>query len=87
MSTALYWRPAAPPPPGRKLPYELKPLLGQRIWQHDGTLNGDPADLSEADVPYLEGLFDAGSEMVREGARELIAAIAEHGVIEVSIRE
>lgn len=72
----MYWRPAPKEePPAHDLPYELKRAVAQRFWGHDGTLHADDHLLSKEDVPYLEGLADAGVD----GATELIEAIRQHG--------
>lgn len=82
MSSNLYWRPVPKEqPPKRELPFELKKALAQRLWGHDGSLYGDAVDLDERIVPYLEGLADGGIV----GASELLAAIREHGEVELWI--
>jgi hypothetical protein len=78
----MYWRPAPKEePPVQDLPYELKRAVAQRFWGHDGTLHGDDYALSKEDIPYLEGLADAGID----GATELIEAIRQHGRVLVWI--
>lgn len=82
MSTSLYWRPAPKDvPPADTLPSELKKALARRYWDHDGSMWADEREFDSADVPYLEGLRDAGLD----GAAELIAAIKKHGRVEVWI--
>jgi hypothetical protein len=84
MSFSLYWRPAAPPPPDHHLDPQLKYKISPKLWDHDGTLRGEPYQLSK-DHPrtmgYLEGMADAGIA----GAQELIDAINEHGTVEIFI--
>lgn len=76
MSSSLYWRPAPKNvPPARDLPESLKKRISQRLWGHDGSLNGDEIEIGKEMLPYLEGLDDAGAE----GAADLIAAINAHG--------
>lgn len=82
MSSSMYWRPAPKEePPAHDLPYELKHTVAQRFWNHDGTLHGDDHQLGKDDLPYLEGLADAGID----GARELIEAIKQHDSVLVWI--
>jgi hypothetical protein len=86
MSSSLYWRPVPREvPPANSLPYGLKKALARRYWDHDGSLNGDMIEISEADVPYLEGIRDAASGEVSEGAAGLIEAIREYGAVEIWI--
>ena len=71
MSTNLYWEPA-----DRKmkdLPASLKFALRKR---YGGTVN---ETMTDRDIPYLEGLRDAGVE----GAQALIEAIEKHEAISV----
>lgn len=75
----MYWRPAPKEqPPAEELPYALKKAIAQRLWGHDGSLNGEEVELGPEIVPYLEGLVDGGNGEVSEGAKDLIAAIAVH---------
>lgn len=83
MSRSLYWRPAPKdPPPGAQLPDDLMFALRKRAERDWGLLSGG-IPLDKADIPYLEGLADGGGEELAEGANELIAAIREHGAVEV----
>lgn len=86
MSSSLYWRPAPKdPPPRRHLPFGLKKAIAQRIWGHDGSLYGDAVEIDLSWTMYFEGLRDAGNSEIAEGAREVLAALAEHGKIELLI--
>ena len=71
MSSSLEWR--AINPPQHSLPNELKYTLRKKC--------GDPVRgiLTSHDIPYLEGLADAGIK----GARQLIELVQEHMEIEV----
>lgn len=85
MSTSLYWRPVPVDPSGTSLPYGLKKAVARRFWDHDGSLYGDPAELTADDLPYLEGVRDGGGEEVAAGAQQLIDAIEKHGRVEIFI--
>lgn len=76
MSSTLLWRPVMPVE-GFSLPYELKKTLSRRLWDTDGSIGGGEASMTEDDIPYLEGLRDAG---VR-GAEELIEVLRKHSLI------
>lgn len=82
MSSSLYWRPVPKLPEGQELPFELKKRLGRRIWNHDGSLTSDEYEVGNELVPYLEGLADGNVP----GAAELVAAIEEHGQVQIWIR-
>lgn len=84
MSSNLYWRPVPVPPREGDLPFALKKVLARKLWDHDGSLSSDPAELDRDDpalVGYLQGLRDAAVE----GADVLLAAVQEHGRVEVWI--
>jgi hypothetical protein len=92
MSTNLYWRPHSPTK-GHDLPYELKSKLGRLLWDHDGSLSGQPTALGRDSyvyhdgvrvdvISYLRGLKDAGIR----GAKDLLEVIDQHGTVEVEIR-
>ncbi len=85
VTTTMYWRPAPKDvPPGHGLPDSLKRIIADRLWNHDGTLHAETAQLgTQSDLAYLEGLRDAGVD----GADELLSAIRNHGLIEVWIGE
>lgn len=76
MSSTLMWRPATPIE-GSSLPFELKRTLSRKLWDTDGSIGGGDAMMTVSDIPYLEGLRDAG---VR-GAAELIGIIEQHGAV------
>ncbi len=82
MSNTLYWRPLNPPPPDHALD-QLKYVISQSLWGHDGSLRGDPLPLDRSFIAYLRGIADAGSATVKEEAEELIDAIRQYGVVEV----
>lgn len=62
---------------GYSLPYELKRTLSRKLWDTDGSCGGGNASMTEADIPYLEGLRDAGVK----GAADLIEILRKHGAI------
>lgn len=76
MSSTLMWRPATPLE-GAALSYELKKTLSRKLWDTDGSCGGGEALLGIRDIPYVEGLRDAGVK----GAAELIDLLNEHGAI------
>lgn len=74
MSRTLYWRPGTVRP-RNELPGDLKRAIAHYYWGHDGSArDGDQCQLTEEDIPYLEGLARKGVD----GATDLIAAIREH---------
>lgn len=81
MSSSLYFRvlPADKPP----LSCAIQKLLGRRFWGHDGSLSGDPVQLSSSDLAYLRGLADAGDKVVSADAKRLIDAIEKHDEVEL----
>lgn len=86
MSSSMYWRPApTEEPPAHGLPTSFKKTIAQRMWGHDGSLFGEKVEVGRELVPYLEGLVDGGSGEIKEGAEELLAAIAKHGRVEIWI--
>lgn len=76
MSSTLMWRPVVPVE-GYSLPYELKKTLSRKLWDTDGSTGGGEATMTENDIPYLEGLRDAGVK----GAEKLIEILRKHGAI------
>lgn len=76
MSSNLMWRPARPPKSG-SLPKDLKFKISKRLWGTDGSCGDGEATVTESDIPYLEGLADAGIS----GAAELIELIRKHGEV------
>ncbi len=86
MSTNLFWAPVTASA-DRSLPKALKYIIARRLWDHDGSLSGEPVVINASEVPYLEGIRDATSDTdVNRAARQLIEAIIKHGTIELSIR-
>ncbi len=86
MTTSLCWRPVPKnPPPTKRLPSSLKLTIARHLWDHDGSLTGDPVEVDAAFIPYLQGVADGGSGEIAEGARELIQIIREHGEVELWI--
>jgi hypothetical protein len=71
MSSSLYWEPVQREE--EWLPDELKYVLQKRV---GGTVD---TVMSERDIPYLEGLRDAGVS----GADALIEAIKKHDRVSV----
>lgn len=84
MSMDLHYRPHRPTS-WTDLPRALKYALARRLWDHDGTLYGEPVVLTVGDdhYPFLEGLEAAGVE----GAKVLRQAVVEFGAVEVRIAE
>jgi len=76
MSSTLMWRPVVPIE-GYTLPYPLKKTLSRKLWDTDGSIGGGEATMTVADIPYLEGLRDAGVD----GASELIEILRKHEAI------
>ena len=85
MSTNLYWRPVPKADPGHHLD-QIKYRIAPRLWGHDGSLHGDPVEIGQEMLGYLEGLHDAGSETVASEAQELIDAIRDYGAVELLIQ-
>jgi hypothetical protein len=83
----MYWRPVPKDLPEPESVSGVKRLLAERLWGHDGSLYGEPIEVGKSLIPYLEGIADAGSGERKEDAEALIAAIREHGSIELWIGE
>ena len=84
MSSSPYWRPVPESPLGNPLPNQIKYVLAPKYQNHDGSLSGETL-LDRSDLPYLEGLRDAGSGEIAKAAEELIEAIEKHEEIEFRI--
>lgn len=69
MSASLYWEPA-----GRKRRAFASGSRAVDVFTRHNTWDS-------TDIPYLNGLADAGFD----GAKELIEAINTHGAVEVSV--
>lgn len=79
MSSTLHWRPTPPTLPPTGASSDLKhPLTKRYRLQYD-----EPYQLNSDDLPYLEGLRDAGMG----DAATLIADIRDHGSVEVWVGE
>lgn len=76
MSSSLQWKPAFPAE-GGTLDYELKRAISRRLWDTDGSTGHGEATVTRADLPYLEGLRDAGVK----GAQKLIDLIEKHEAV------
>lgn len=76
MSSTLMWRPVVPIE-GYSLPSELKLRISRKLWDTDGSIGGGEAMMTEADIPYVEGLMHAGVK----GAAELIEILRKHHAI------
>jgi hypothetical protein len=61
------------------LDYALKRAISRKLWDTDGSIGIGVALVNCKDIPYLEGLRDAGVD----GADELIELINEHGALEL----
>lgn len=81
MSSSLHFRvlPADKP----ALSDAIKRLLARKYWHHDGSISGDPVQLSTQDIEYLGGLADAGDKEVSADAKKLIDAITKHDEVEL----
>ena len=77
MSSSLMWKPVTQA--SGSLDFELKKTISRKLWDTDGSCGGGVATVDSADIPYLEGLRDAGTK----GASELIKLIHKHGEIEL----
>jgi hypothetical protein len=71
MSANLMWEPAKRE--AKSLPDELKFVLRDKCG-----LTSERMKFGEGNIPYLEGLRDAGIK----GAEELLEAIEKHGAVE-----
>ena len=76
MSSNLMWKPVIVHD-GYCLPQKLKFVISRKLWDTDGSCGAGEVVISERDIPYLEGLRDAGID----GADVLIEAIKKHGVV------
>lgn len=76
MSSTLMWEPVHPNV-SESLPDELKHVISRRLWGTDGSCGGGQVPMGTNDLPYLEGLRDAGVK----GADELIEAVKLHGAV------
>lgn len=76
MTTHLYWRPDVEPE-GHRLPDALR-----HIFEKQDRRQMAPCVLAEQEIPYVEGLRDAGVE----GADELLVNLQAHGRLRLSIR-
>lgn len=81
MSTSLYYRPHVDTENGIDLSYELKKAIARQYWDNDGSLNGDWIILTEEDIPYLQGISDAGIK----DAKVLIEAIKKYNAVEIAL--
>ena len=77
MSSTLMWKPVTQA--NGYLPDELKRTISRKLWDTDGSIGGGVEVVDGKDIPYLEGLRDAGVK----GADELIDLIRVHGAIEL----
>lgn len=75
MSSSLMWRPVDKT--AHNLPDQLKRTLSRKLWDTDGSCGHGEATMTHADIPYLEGLRDAGVK----GADDLIKIIEEHEAV------
>lgn len=78
MSTAMMWRPVRPQA-GEELDYRLKKAVARRWFGHDGSLAAGPVTLRQSDLPYLQGLADAGIP----DAQTLMQAVGKFEAVEV----
>lgn len=83
MSTNLYFRQI--PKDNECIGYQIKFHLSQKLWGHDGSLNGDWVKVDSKLIPYLEGLQSAGNKELSGEAKELISLITKYGEIELSL--
>jgi hypothetical protein len=61
------------------LPKQLKRAISRRLWDTDGSCGDGIVILGHSDIPYLDGLKDAGID----GAKELISLIIAHDEVEL----
>ena len=61
------------------LPDELKRVISRKLWDTDGSCGIGKSTVDKSDIPYLEGLRDAGIK----GADELIKLIYNHDEIQL----
>lgn len=86
MASDLWWRPKLPPS-GNPLSRQLKYVISQHYFGHDGSLSGE-VTLTGADISFLSGIVAASpNEECRNAAQELIDAIELHGTIELELRQ
>lgn len=76
MTTTLLWSPVTDY--SGTLSEDLKRILARKYLDHDGSLSGT-AVLDNTELPYLEGLADAGIT----SAAKLVKLIKKHGAIEL----
>lgn len=84
MSFSLHWRPVTTPPPDYYLDSQLKYRLARRLWDHDGTLRGQPVPISKGDLRMI-GYLEALADQEVPGAKELLAAVQAHETVEIFI--
>lgn len=72
MSTNLYYEPHSPK--AQVLGTRLKYIIAQKYFNHDGSISSEHIYLSEGEIPYFEGLGDAGVE----DADKLVEVIKKH---------
>jgi len=88
MSSTLYFRAVPKDLPPASSASSLKHLLGPKLWggNWSSAYGLENTATATADlIPYLEGIRDAGNEEMREDADDLIAALKEHGEVDLWI--
>jgi hypothetical protein len=84
MSHGLYWRPVPKDQPPPESASSLKHLLIPKLWGDSTPPLGDETEAGRDLIPYLEGIRDStGDSDMKEDAAGLIAAIREHGAVEM----
>jgi hypothetical protein len=80
MSRIMYWR-VPVPQTYDCLSFELKKAVARRYWDHEGLLSGNWIILQDDEIPYLQGIADAGIPDVEK----LIELIRKHKIVEISL--
>jgi hypothetical protein len=88
MSTNLYWRPVPNTPEGNRLGDQLKYVICQEVFGHDGSLNSGWVTVDRTMIPFLRGVVSAsggGADAgLRADALELIELIHDHSAVQLS---
>lgn len=82
MSASLFFEPVIPKEPDYVNIGYLKHILLARY----ENLNEGPIPFSREDIPYLNGIMDAGDKDVAEDCKTLIAAIQKYGEVSLFLK-
>ena len=82
MSTDLYLRPVID---GKIImPRDLKYIIAQRFWGHDGSLASDSILLCDSQIDYLNGILDTTDNInVQDAINLIIESIRIYGTVEI----